>query len=235
MGKIGNISAISVPTQFEFVYLCFCFEFTIFWNLFSEHVFYVSVRLVRREQFVRAENQSLCRSFTCFCCLYWIPCSFDRFEERQIVLAKSCVLIGPYRSLLNFYEHSKLNCKTYFKCQLSTVNVWLCVFLLVCFIGLRFELHNSKKMLLSLSVYRCHFPMKVNLNRYVSRHFFFPSISLNAIKRVDKIKLAMNSKTWKNPFVSSDATWFFIRPFRIVKIKVCFFLVKVNLIMKYLK
>lgn len=123
MGKIGNISAISVPTQFEFVYLCFCFEFTIFWNLFSEHVFYVSVRLVRREQFVRAENQSLCRSFTCFCCLYWIPCSFDRFEERQIELAKSCVLIGPYRSLLNFYEHSKLNCKTYFKCQLSTVNV----------------------------------------------------------------------------------------------------------------
>lgn len=63
MGKIGNISAISVLTQFEFVYFCFCFEFTIFWNLFSEHVFYVSVRLVRREQFVRAENQSLCHSF----------------------------------------------------------------------------------------------------------------------------------------------------------------------------
>lgn len=154
MGKIGNISAISVLTQFEFVYFCFCFEFTIFWNLFSEHVFYVSVRLVRREQFVRAENQSLCHSFFVVVVarigfhVHLTDLESGKSNWRRVVFSKD--LIALYWIFMNIPSWiakliSNVNCQ-----QLT---FWLCVFLLVCFIGLRFEQHTIPKK----CCYRCLF------------------------------------------------------------------------------
>lgn len=88
-------------------------------TFFYENLFYVSVRLVLGEQYARVENSKVCSCSVNvhvefeFIWPIWRPA--NRIEEE---------LCSPRTlSLLNFHEHSKPNGKTYFKCQLSTVNV----------------------------------------------------------------------------------------------------------------
>lgn len=86
-------------------------------TFFLRKSFYMSVRLVLGEQYARVENSKVC-SYSVnvefeFIWPIWRPA--NRIEEE---------LCSPRTlSLLNFHEHSKPNGKTYFKCQLSTVNV----------------------------------------------------------------------------------------------------------------
>lgn len=121
--------------------------------------------------FIQSSENSLCERktkvcFVRFSLIFWaIWWAANRIGEelcspRTISVARS--LAHSIEFLWTFQSDAMR--KTYFKCQLSTVNIG-CVFLSlsVCFIGLHiFCLYvlSSKNVVTSLSVYRFHFGWK---------------------------------------------------------------------------
>lgn len=112
-------------------------------NLFSEPVFYVSVRFGPRRTVLCERKAKLCSFFFCSswllyglllaprlysCCVFAVPDLYSNDDTNRI----GEELCSPRTlSLLNFYEHSNESQKKLF--QVSTVNR---MFFSVCFIGL---------------------------------------------------------------------------------------------------
>lgn len=102
--------------------------------------------------------------------------SFDRFDDRQIELKKSCVLRGPYLYwiFMNIPNRmakliSSVNCQQLtFNCAFFSCFILLVCVLLKC---LCFSVEKNSLILPLLSIYRSHFRMKMNLNK--SRGIFF--------------------------------------------------------------